>query len=174
MSLTKAKIGPNERCPCASGLKYKKCCFRTDQQAKISLAQQFDAMLTANERAEDGMSSERLQDLCTHFTKQYDTSSIDITNIVTELNLNKIHGHYGGKNLVLLCERNAKTESVFLNKGAKTVDQANHENIMVTYKNGFLQFNYDTEKEEALNELHKWFKNKKSMARGTGTGTGTA
>lgn len=31
----KSKIGRNERCPCGSGKKYKKCCLRSDELAKL-------------------------------------------------------------------------------------------------------------------------------------------
>lgn len=157
----KVKVGPNDRCPCSSGLKYKKCCFRTAQQAKIRVAVQFDEMLQANENKME-IKSEQLEDLCTYFLDRYGVSSIDITGIVTDLTLSKINGYYGEKNIILICERNEVTESAFICKGAKPQD---NQNIMIIYKNRFLQFNYDTEKDEAFNEMHKWLINKKSMPR---------
>jgi len=159
----KVKVGPNERCPCSSGLKYKKCCFKTDQQSKIDLSAQFTEMLIANENkmgSGSGSGSGQLEDLCTYFLDRYGVPSIDITGIVTDTTLNRINAHYGGKNIILICERNEQTESAFMRKEAQTKD-----NIMIIYKSRYLQFNYDTEKDDALTELHKWFINKKSMPR---------
>lgn len=155
--MNKVKVGPNERCPCSSGLKYKKCCFRTDHQAKINLAAQFTDMLTANENNTESK-SKQLEDLCKYFLSRYNVSSIDITSIATSASvLNRINGHYGEKDIILICERNELTESVF--KGE------DNQNIMIIYKNRFLQFNYETEKDDAYNELHKWIVNKKSIPR---------
>jgi len=36
------KIGRNDLCPCGSGLKYKKCCLRTEKKGNVSLKEKYD------------------------------------------------------------------------------------------------------------------------------------
>lgn len=157
------KIKPNEHCSCDSGLKYKKCCFKTNQQTKIDLSVEFDKMLSENEKTV--IKTENLQWLNSYFLDRYGIYSIDISNIVDNLNLNKIHDHYSRKNIILMCERNENNNSAFSCKGAKSLDDLEHEDIMLIHKNRFLQFNHKTEHNEALKEVDAWLSNKKSAGR---------
>lgn len=150
------KIKPNEQCPCESGKKYKKCCFVSDYNARADQAKDFETCLDANEK--NAITSERLNRLNTYFLDRYNIQSINITGLVNNLTLNKIHNHYRGRKLILLCERNTINDSAFKSKGAKTRDQQNYEDIMVIYKNFYLQFNYDSEYEQAMVEINKWLK----------------
>ena len=143
------KIGVNDRCPCASGLKYKKCCFRADQQSKLARAEEYTEILLANERQTQW--SERLQNLNTYFLERYNRPSINITEIAKSETLGRIGRYYSTKNIFLVCDRNTTTETAFTCKGAK-----DDEDVMVIYKNRFLQFNWENEKDKAYKEIHKW------------------
>lgn len=164
----KVKVKPNERCPCGSGIKYKKCCSVAEQQAKIDLLMNFSEMLLANEKG--SIKTDRLRVLNSYFLDRYGVPSVDISDIVDNLNLNKIHNHYMGKNIILMCERNESNNLAFTCKGGKLLDNPDHENIMIIHKNKFLQFRHETEREDALKEIDVWLSNKKSAGRDQGQG----
>ena len=145
----KVKVKVNDRCPCNSGLKYKKCCANAVQKAKLDKAAEFTAYLLANER--QGELSERLQSINTYFLERYNRPSVNISNIATSETLSRIAQYYSTKNIFIICERDDKTESAFTSKGAKE-----EENVMIIYKNRFLQFNWDTEWTAACKEIHRW------------------
>lgn len=65
--------------------------------------------------------------------------------------LNKLHGIYIGKNIFLLLIRNETNDSVFNKYKA-----GKNDNIMVIYRNNFQCFNYDSEYDKAISEIHKW------------------
>jgi hypothetical protein len=145
----KVKVKVNDRCPCDSGLKYKKCCARADQQTKLAKAEEYTEILLANERQTQW--SDRLQNINTYFLERYHRPSINITEIATSETIGRISQYYSTKNIFLVCDRNATTENAFTSKGAKT-----GEDVMVIYKNKFLQFNWEDEKDQAYKEIHKW------------------
>jgi NAD-specific glutamate dehydrogenase len=145
------KVGPNEPCPCGSEKKYKKCCFSAETMAKMDKIKQFTDAMLAMESAP--MEGENLQRLNTYLLDRYGVPSINVTSMVNESNIKRVHANYANRDIFLLCERNPDTESVFLSKGAKP-----DENIMVMHKNNFLQYNSETEYDSAIAEMHKWRK----------------
>lgn len=155
------KIKPNEKCPCDSGIKYKKCCSKADQQEKLRQVKEFADLLLHTEQK--SIQSEGLQRLNTYFLDRYKIPSIDLTDVVTGFNLKKVHGNYASKNMFLLVERNDNNDSAFLSKGAKTLGttESGVEDTMVIYKNNFLLYHSDTEHDDAIEKIHEWFKSKR-------------
>ena len=148
------KIKPNEKCPCMSGIKYKKCCSKKIEDDKHALAEEFITLLQETEEA--SITSDVLQRINTTVLDRYARPSIDMTPLLTSLNMSKIHGYYKDKRVLLMVERNEMNDSAFSGKGAKRSTEPLAEDIMLIYKNHFLQFHYETEFNDAMKEFGKW------------------
>ena len=144
------KTKPNEKCPCDSGLKYKKCCHRADRQQRQAAVLEFEDKLSILESKE--IKSSNLQRINTYFLERYSVPSIDMSDTMNVGNFTAIHSRYTGKNMFLLLEKNTFNEGAFEKKGATDCD------IMVSYKKYFQAFNYDTEYDDAMKVIHTWFK----------------
>lgn len=144
-----AKIKPNEKCPCGSGNKYKRCCQLLKFQQQEAKADKFQQLLHDNESKE--IMDPELSALNTYFLDRYRTLCTDITDIVDMSNLNMIHSEYRKKRRVLLLKRSDATEAIFKSKNA-----GQNDDVLVIWKNNFLAFNYEQELDEARKEIHKW------------------
>jgi hypothetical protein len=147
------KTKPNEKCPCGSNIKYKKCCSRSEEEAREAQRreekEQFAALLKQIE--ESHIIDARLLKLQTHFNSKYGLQSIDLSDTVNAGNLTKIHVHYKPQRIILMMARNEHNEGAFTKKGAKDED------IMIIFRNNYQLFNYDKEYEEAIKAIDKWF-----------------
>ena len=145
--MTKTK--PNEKCPCGSDVKYKKCCAVSDRMEKQDIELKFEENILSMESKE--ITHPSLQRISTYFLDRYNTMSIDMSDEINTRTLNKLHGIYIGKNIFLLLNRNEANDSVFIKYGA-----CNNDNIMVIYRKNFQCFNYGSEYDKAMSEIHKW------------------
>jgi uncharacterized protein YecA (UPF0149 family) len=148
------KIKPNAKCPCDSGKKYKKCCLQSERKIKTDTDKIFQEMVQYNESRSS--KSEIHKELNKHIFSKHQVQSIDITEIATNVNLEKICEHYMGKNIILMAERNEQTEAIFKNKNAKSKDQELHEDILLIHRNNFMVYNHGTEEHEALEQIASW------------------
>lgn len=144
-----AKTKPNEKCPCDSGYKYKRCCQRLKFEQQRQSADQFQLLLQNNASKE--ITDTELSALNTYFLDRYKIPCMDITDIATAGTLNKIHSEYRGKRQVLLMKRTEATNGAFNSKGAGQEDD-----VLVIWKNNFLTFNYEKELNDARKAMDKW------------------
>lgn len=146
------KIKPNEKCPCGSNLKYKKCCSAIETAQKEMQRQQevekFATMLEATKSTP--ITDDRLLRLQIYFGERYKLPSLNMSDTINAGNLTRIHTHYKSQKVFLMLARNEQNEGVFEGKGAK------EEDIMVIYRNNYQLFNYDKEYDEATKVMDKW------------------
>ena len=101
------KIGSNDKCPCGSNLKYKKCCLSKDIETKFkeSLYKESDIITDA------------LPILKQHFPE------IEFKNVTEKLNVNTYRtlqiNHYKD-NVCQIAERTKLTEGVFKERDSST------------------------------------------------------
>lgn len=144
------KTKPNEKCPCNSGIKYKKCCSKKDALAKQQATERFETSLRVLEGKP--IESERLSRINTYFLERYHIPSIDMSDTITIGNFTSIHSRYSGRNVFLLLERNENNASVFERKDAADCD------ILISYKRYYQAFKYESEYDDAMKEIHKWIR----------------
>ena len=144
------KTKPNEKCPCGSDIKYKKCCSKGDMDTRYNGEEDnFDP------KVGHPISSDRVQRLSDYFMDRYSMKSIDVSDAICTLNENRIHRANAGRDVCVIAERRESNESLFIKKGDGNSD------IIVIFRNNFQCFNYDTEYDAAMEAIHKALRNRK-------------
>jgi hypothetical protein len=126
--MTTTKIKVNDKCPCASGKKYKKCCMHSDQENKLQPNDEFSIGHT--------ISSENCQIVIDKLSEEYaDHQVIDVSNILNQDTYRDIQTRNYYENTIMVVERNHNNYLVL-----DTRSRGN-ENMMVMYKGTYLCFN---------------------------------
>lgn len=120
----KKKIGVNEKCPCNSGLKYKKCCIGLAEM-KYSTGQNNSSDIIKT-------CSGALKIMCE------DHQVIDITNDLTELNYRTYQTKNYYSKIIMLAEKTESNVGVFESRVRDDIS-----NIIVMYKGSYRTFCYD-------------------------------
>ena len=126
----KNKIGRNQKCPCNSGKKFKKCCIN-----KIITEKENE-----NRKYLDGHDtlSNNLIELKNYLqTKYTDHKIIDISNILNPKSYKFIQIKNFKKKTIMIAERNLNNNDVFLSRGPAEV------NTMVMYHGAYQCFDFD-------------------------------
>ena len=121
------KLGRNDKCPCQSGKKYKKCCLIKDQQDKLIIASQFS----------DGheLSSDNVKKVHEYLVEEYkDHKVIDVTNILNDDTYKPMQTANYNKSVIMIAERNNTNENIFSSRGPENV------NLMVMYRGAYQCF----------------------------------
>lgn len=94
------KVGANEKCPCESGLKYKKCCAKPNLTRTVN-----------NEK-----SSEKILTCIDAFDYLYDDKgykTIDVTHLLNEMTYRKMQLENYDKKVIMLAEITTKNYPIF-------------------------------------------------------------
>ena len=137
------KTKPNEKCPCGSGNKYKKCCLNDDMDKK----EQSTIPHVATE--DDAIKIKRLSE---YYMDQYNSTSIDLSNKVTLSNYRKLLNAHVDTSVFLLILRNEQNSFLFTKFKAEYQSQT-----MVVYKKMHLCFDYELEYQVAMDQIHKFY-----------------
>jgi len=143
--MTKTKR--NELCPCDSGKKYKKCCLITNEKEK------YDRNESTNDiRIGKPLDTERLHRINQYLLDRYSIRAINVTDILSSMNVNLINKENRNRNIVVVAERKHTNETVFKQRGGPEND------MLIMYNNNYLCFNYDSEWDEMITRLHELMK----------------
>jgi hypothetical protein len=136
-------VGANEKCPCDSGLKYKKCCAIKDRLKRMDELSEIERIYrTGNEPCETVLKIRK------HLDAGY--SAIDVSYIINISNRFGIINANKGEKTYIVFTRNAETEPIFTVLGSKPI-----EDTVIMYNRQFQSFNSQTELEEAVREIQK-------------------
>lgn len=133
MSLSKQKkIGVNEKCPCASGLKYQKCC------GKILITGKMRPVPPPSEKVQ--MCIDTLEYLyeTEDLDKKYKV--IDVTHILNELSYKPMQIENYDKKVIMIAEQTEKNTEVFENR---LMCGDNVSNIIVMYRGSYRLLSYE-------------------------------
>lgn len=126
-TVSKQKIGVNDKCPCLSGKKYKKCCMNNDQNNsnKYYFGQ--------------SDSSEIIQDCMDIFKSHYPKyNMINITDDLTpETYVNYQKRNYYNK-IIMFAERTENNENVF-----EPRSDSSESDIIIMYHGHYRTFKYE-------------------------------
>ena len=124
------KIGPNTKCPCQSGKKYKVCCLRKT----IEKNNNKDRLLTDGHE----ITSKEIQEVSDELQSMYkDHKVIDVTNILNTDSYRPIQVRNYKEKTIMIAQRNDGNNEVFSSRGPEKV------NIMVMYRGAFQCFEYE-------------------------------
>lgn len=125
----KNKIGPNNKCPCGSGLKFKFCCSKR----KIQEQDEQDKLLSDGHE----ISSDQIQEVKDELQEMYqDHKVIDITNILNPDSYKPIQIRNYKEKTIMIAERKDHSEEVFSTRGPKQV------NMIIMYRGAFQCFEF--------------------------------
>ena len=125
------KIGRNNKCPCKSGEKYKKCCLNKEFEKKDS---NFDIYKYGH-----SISSQNIQDVVEYLEEEYeDHKIIDVTNLLTPDTYRPMQTINYQKKTLMVAERKPSNEMVFASRGSPEY------NIIVMYKGAYQMFKHDS------------------------------
>lgn len=141
------RIKPNDKCPCGSGIKYKKCCEREAMQLKQQTRDMFAAQM-AGLSAE--FTDERLQRVHDMLQDRYSMQSLDASIVLADWSVQKVNDHFKSQSVALLAARNSETEAAFRSKTKEDED------IFVIYRGKYQLFKYDTEFDKAMDAIKAW------------------
>lgn len=123
------KIGRNDKCPCASGKKYKMCCQKNDEKIKNE----------SINKLENGhpISSNNVKDCYGCLLELYKYYKIiDISNYLSNATYEVYQKKHYYNKVIMIAERNNTNDEVFKTRGPETV------NIMVMFSGSYKCFNY--------------------------------
>lgn len=141
------KIKPNEKCPCDSGKKYKKCCaaemLRLKQQAR-------DLFATYMNELPSKFDDERLQRVHDMLADRYRIQSLNASAALANWPLQKVNDYYKNQSIMLIAARNGENDAAFRSK------TKNDEDIFMIYRGKYQLFKYETEFDKALDAVKAW------------------
>ena len=123
------KIGRNEKCPCNSGKKYKKCCIMKDIEEKQNKNRLFID-------GHDTISSNLLSVIDYLHDIYRNHKIIDISNCMNIETYQDIQIKNYYLKTIMIAERNSTNNGVFATRGPNDVD------IMVLFHGAYQCFNY--------------------------------
>jgi hypothetical protein len=138
------KIKPNEKCPCGSNIKYKKCCSSTDFTKKLD--QQDIEKKKDNIIAAETVSSTKVKSLMNYFLVKYKLESVDISNNANQRIIQK----HTSKPVFVIVEKNETNTGLFKKYGDDM------SNVIVFYKRNYQGFNYETEYDQAIKAINNF------------------
>ena len=118
------KVKPNDKCPCMSGLKYKKCCFLQKKENKYDMGQK--------------ESSEKILSCIKFLQEKFPINRfIDISDDLNDDTYKDYQLKNYNSNTVMIAEKKDCNNLVFLTR----VDN-NKSDIMVMHRGSYRTFNY--------------------------------
>lgn len=131
-STKQKKIGVNEKCPCASGFKYQKCCGK---------------ILITGKMRPVPPPSEKVQTCIDTFEYLYETDDsdnkykvIDVTHILNELSYRPMQVENYDKKVIMIAEQTEKNSEVFENR---LMSGDNLSDIIVMYRGSYRLLSYE-------------------------------
>lgn len=141
------RIKPNEKCPCGSGIKYKKCCERQAMQLKQQARDLFAGQM---EGLSAEFTDERLQRVHDMLLDRYKVQSLDASVVLADWPLQKVNDHFKGQSIALIAGRNGENDAAFRSKTKE------EEDIFVIYRGKYQLFKYETEFNKAMDAIKAW------------------
>ncbi len=124
------KIGRNDKCPCDSGKKYKKCCMVKNEKEKQKEMHKF---LDGHDTE-----SERLLKTIKNLKEDHPYHKIiDVTNYLNNKTYEPIQIINYKNKTIMVAERNSLNDDVFATRGPEEVD------IMIMYHGAYRCFAYE-------------------------------
>ncbi len=124
------KVGRNEKCPCASGKKYKACCLEKDAQKR---SEEMEMLQNGQPDSTDDTK------ICMEYlSEEYpDHKVIDISNLLTLETYRKFQvANYNNKTL-MVAQKNETNQEVFKPRGDPSCD------MMIMYRGSYRAFSLD-------------------------------
>ena len=123
------KIGRNNKCPCGSDIKYKKCCLKSDTIKEIEEKEKY---IEGHE-----YSSENIKKFAEYVKEEYeDFKAIDVTKYLTSKNYKQIQLRNFNRGTFIMAEKNENNAGVFVGRAPEGYD------FIVMYNGAYRCFDF--------------------------------
>jgi hypothetical protein len=128
--MSKSKIKVNDKCLCASGKKYKKCCMNINK----------DIFFMGHK-----ITSDNIQNIVDRLKEEYsDHSLIDISNLLTDTTYKEFQTKNYYEKTIMIAEKNDNNAAIMETRGILC------DNIIIMYRGAYLCFEYEEFEDELI------------------------